>query len=85
MILSPQFPISSFHPELHDMRIDRSASLLLSIAVGVAFTIAGCGSGGDTVTVSPEAEKKTQEMLGGMQKKMQDMHKGDKKATKRGR
>jgi hypothetical protein len=70
------------------MRIDRparSTSFLLTIAVGVAFSIAGCGGGdGETVKVSDEAQKKTQDMLGGMQKKMQDMHKADKKGARRG-
>jgi hypothetical protein len=71
------------------MRIDRNAratSLLLTIPVGVALTIAGCGGGeGETVKVSDEAQKKTQDMLGGMQKKMQDLHKGQGKAGRKSR
>jgi hypothetical protein len=61
------------------MRIDRparTASFLLTVAVGVAFTTTGCGLGGDeTVRISPDAQKKTQDMLGNMQKKMFDLHK----------
>jgi hypothetical protein len=67
------------------MRIDRSASFPLALVVGVSWTFAGCGSGGgDTVQVSPDAQKKTQDMLGNMQKKMQDLHKADGKAAKKG-
>jgi hypothetical protein len=67
------------------MRIDRSASFLLAFVVGVSLTFPGCGgSGGDTVQISPEAQKKTQDMLGGMQKKMQDLHKADGTAAKKG-
>jgi hypothetical protein len=69
------------------MRIDRSASFLLTVAVGVAFTIAGCGSAGDgqTVEVSSEAQKKTQDMLSNMHKNMQLRHKAQGKAAKKGR
>jgi hypothetical protein len=60
------------------MRIDRPAratSFLLTIALGVAFTNAGCDSGDPTqVKVSPEVQKKTEDMLKGMQKKMEDQH-----------
>jgi hypothetical protein len=66
------------------MRIDRSTTFLLALAVGVSWTLAGCGSGGDgeMVKMAPEAEKKAQDMLNGMQKKMQDMHKGAGKGAK---
>jgi hypothetical protein len=62
------------------MRIDRlvrTAAFPLMIAVGVAFTNAGCGSGGDgqTATVSPEVQKKTDDMLGNMHKNMELQHK----------
>jgi hypothetical protein len=71
------------------MRIDRPArgtSLLLAIAVGVALTIAGCGGGdGETVKISDEAQKKTQDMLGGMMEKMKAQHKADLKSAKKGR
>jgi hypothetical protein len=69
------------------MRIDRSASFLLTLAVGVSLTFPACGSGGDgeMVKMAPEAEKKVQDMLGGMQKKMQDMHKAQGKAANKGR
>ena len=68
------------------MKIDRSASVLLTLVVGVSWTVPGCGSGGgDTVQVSPEAQKKTQDMLGSMHEKMKDQHKGDGKAAKKGR
>ncbi len=66
------------------MRIDRSASVLLTLIVGVSWTFPGCGSGGgDTVQISEEAHKKTQDMLENMHKKMQDMHKADPKAAKK--
>jgi hypothetical protein len=69
------------------MRIDRptrAASFLLTIAVGMAFTNAGCGSGGDgtQVKVSPEVEKKTQDMLGNMHKNMAEQHKAKNAAAK---
>jgi hypothetical protein len=69
------------------MRTDRSASFLLTLVVGVSLTFPGCGSGGDgeMVKMAPEAEKKVQDMLGGMQKKMQDMHKAQGKGANRGR
>jgi len=71
------------------MRIDRparAASLLLTLAVGVAWMIAGCGSGGDgkTAEVSPEAQQKTQDMLNNMHKQMEGQHKATGKATRRG-
>ncbi len=67
------------------MRIDRWVCGLLILVVGIAWTFPGCGSGGgDTVQISPDAQKKTQDMLGSMQKKMQDLHKADSKATKKG-
>ena len=71
------------------MRIDRparAASVLLTIAVSVAFTNAGCDSGGDPtqVKVSPEVQTKTEEMLKGMQKRMEDQHR-PKGAAPKGR
>jgi hypothetical protein len=70
------------------MRIDRPARVttaLFTFTVGVALTIAGCGSGEQqSVQISPDAQKKTQDMLSGMQKKMQELHKGEGKAAKRG-
>jgi len=66
------------------MRIDRSGSFLLALVVGVSWTFPGCGgSGGDTVQVAPDAQKKTQDMLENMQKKMKDQHKADGKAGKK--
>jgi hypothetical protein len=62
------------------MRIDRlvrTAAFPLTIAVGVAFTNAGCdsaGGDGQSVTVSPDVQKKTDDMLRNMQKKMEDQH-----------
>jgi hypothetical protein len=68
------------------MRIDRptrAASFLLTIALGVAFTNAGCDSGDQTqVKVSPEVEKKTQVMLGNMHKNMAEQHKAKNAAAK---
>jgi hypothetical protein len=64
------------------MRIDRlarTAAFPLAIAVGVAFTNAGCGSaGGDgqTAQVPQDVQKKTEEMLNNMHKKMELQHKG---------
>ncbi len=58
------------------MRIDRpirSACLSLTFAVGVAWTIAGCGSGdGTSAEVSPEAQKKVQTMLTNMPNMMKE-------------
>jgi hypothetical protein len=72
------------------MRIDRparAASFLLTIAVGVAFTIAGCGPGGDgkTAEVSPEALQKTQDMLNNMHKNMQEKHRAQGKTKTAGK
>ena len=68
------------------MRIDRPAgavSFLLMIAVGLALTNAGCDSGDNTqAKVSPEVEKKTQDMLGNMHKNMELQHKANKAAPK---
>jgi hypothetical protein len=67
------------------MKVNRSACFLLTLVVGVSWTFTGCGgSGGATAEVSPDAQKKTQDMLENMQKKMKDLHKADPKgATKR--
>jgi hypothetical protein len=54
-------------------------------AVGVAFTNAGCGSGSDgqTATISPEVEQKTQDMLKNMHKNMAEQHHAKKAAMAR--
>jgi hypothetical protein len=66
------------------MRIDRSASLVIMLVVGIALTLAGCGSGGgDTAQVAPEVQKKTQDMLTNMHKNMEVQHKGEGKAAKK--
>jgi hypothetical protein len=62
------------------MRMDRfarTAAVSLTIAAGLAFTNAGCDSGGDgqTAKVSPEVQKKTDDMLGNMHKNMENVHK----------
>ena len=68
------------------MKIKRSASVLLTLVVGISWTVPGCGSGGgDTVQVSQEVQKKTEDMLGSMHDKMKELHKGDGKAAKKGR
>jgi hypothetical protein len=63
-------------------RPSRRSFLLLAVAL--AWPISGCDSGSATesVQVSPEAQKKTEEFLGSYQKRMQDQHKG-KMAKKR--
>ena len=59
----------------------RTKRAMLVIAVGIAFTIAGCGPGGNgkTAEVSPEAQKKTEDMLNNMYKHMKEKHKGEGK------
>jgi hypothetical protein len=59
-------------------RFTRTAAFPLTIAVGVAFTNAGCNSaGGDSQTakVPQEVQKKTEEMLSNMHKNMEIQHK----------
>ncbi len=65
-------------------RYARPASLMLALAVAIASPIAGCNSGsGTTVEVSPEAQKKTQDMLNNMHKQMETKHKDMSKNTGR--
>jgi maltose-binding protein MalE len=50
----------------------RTLGLLVGLAVVAASPLAGCGSGSSTtVQVSPEFEKKTQDMLKNMKKDYQ--------------
>jgi len=68
------------------MRTDRlphRAPLLLALAVGVVWPIAGCGDDVKTAQVSPEVQKKTTDMLNNMQKEMQTKYKS--KAARGGR
>jgi hypothetical protein len=69
-----------------DERRRRFIALFLSLAFCVTLAIVGCDSGGDgkSAKVSPEAEKKTQDMLNNIQQKMKDLHKGEGKASKKG-
>jgi hypothetical protein len=83
-VRSAKFPFSFHHPEQDDMQTERSATILVALAVGVALTINGCGSSEDgaQVKVSPEVQKKTDDMLTNMHKNMQDQHKSAGKAAK---
>ena len=70
------------------MRIDRKFAALLSCSRSPSAlrsrSPVAVGGDGETVKISDEAQKKTQDMLGDMQKKMQDLHKADKKGARRG-
>jgi hypothetical protein len=72
---------------MRDERCSRIIALLLSLSLCLTFTIVGCDSGGDgkSAKVAPEAEKKTQDMLNNIQQKMKDLHKGEGKASRKGR
>jgi hypothetical protein len=59
-------------------RFVRTAAFPLAIAVGVAFTNAGCdsaGGDGQTAKVPQEVQKKTEDMLSSMHKNMENQHK----------
>ena len=66
------------------MQVERSATILVTLAVGVAMTINGCGSSGDgeMVNMSPEVQKKTEDMLTNMHKNMEEKHRPAGKAAK---
>jgi len=71
---------------MRDERPSRFTAFLLPLTFCVSCAIVGCGSGADekTVKISPEAEKKTQDMLNSMQEKMRDLHKGAGKVARKG-
>ncbi len=72
---------------MRDERHSKFTVFLLSFAVCLSCAIVGCDSGSATGTVakvSPEAEKKTQDMLIGISQKTKDLHKGDTKTTRKG-
>jgi hypothetical protein len=57
-------------------RLSRPASYLLGLAMMIVWSIAGCGgNASDSVKVTPEAQKKTDEFLQNYQKSMYDKHK----------
>jgi hypothetical protein len=67
------------------MRIDRRtrARVLLGLAIGISWPIAGCGSGGgSTAEVSPEAQKKVQTMLNNIPGEMKAKHQAEAAAKK---
>jgi hypothetical protein len=62
----------------------RRPALLLGLAALIAWPIAGCGGSAETVEVSPDMQKKTEDYLTNYQKQMQTQHKG-KPTTKKSR
>jgi hypothetical protein len=70
---------------MKSFRPARTASFLLTLAVGIALATGGCGSGGDgtTVEVSKEAQQKTQDMLTNISKQMQEKNKAAGKVLRK--
>ncbi len=72
---------------MRDERHSKFTVFLLAFAVCLSCAFVGCDSGSATGTVakvSPEAEKKTQDMLNGIQDKMKGLHQGEGKVGRRG-
>ena len=66
-------------------RLTRRGFLLLAAAGGLAGPLAGCGGGGAMAEVTPEAQKKTQDMLNQMHDQMKLKYQAAGKAPRKGR
>ena len=71
------------------MRVDRFtkvSALLTGFVAGTAMSIAGCGGASDatqSVSVTPEVQKKTDDYLQNYQKQMEGQHKKKPAAAKK--